>query len=200
MPRRWLTSRGFATAFRILGRRLYRDPFTWMVAGLGVFGTVAITAAWKLLPNAHWAGLLTSLVGLAVAGGWTWIVRVVCSKAVGREAMGFGDVTLMAMIGTFLGWQASLITFFIAPLTGALMGVAMWFAHRSRVLPFGPYLCLGAAVVVFFWVDIWQFVAFHFGLGWLIPAVLGIGIVLMAAMLGAWRAILMLFDRPEEPI
>lgn len=203
MPRRWLTRRGLTTAIRIFLRRLYREPFTWFVAGLGVLGSLAIGMAWKLSNDAHWAGLLTALVGVVVAGGWTWLVRIVCSHAVGREAMGFGDVTLMAMIGAFLGWQASIITFFIAPLTGALMGVAMWLVHRSRVLPFGPYLCLGAVVVVFFWDDIWTASSFYFSLQWLVPSVLAIGIVLMALMLGGWRAILMMFepvaDDPGNP-
>jgi prepilin signal peptidase PulO-like enzyme (type II secretory pathway) len=190
LPRRWLARRGLFVALRILARRMVRESFTWLVAGLGAIGSLLLLTAWSFSGPAAWAGLLTALVGMAIAGGWTWLVRIVCSQAIGREAMGFGDVTLMAMIGVFLGWQAALITFFLAPITGALMGVAMWLVHRSRVLPFGPYLCLGALVVVIFWRDIWQFSAFHFSLGWLIPAVLVVGIVLMGVLLAAWRAIL----------
>jgi prepilin signal peptidase PulO-like enzyme (type II secretory pathway) len=198
LPRRWLPRRGRLVALRILGRRLIRENFTWLVVGLGAVGSALLIAAWALAGPASWAGLLTALVGMAVAGGWTWLVRIVCSQAIGREAMGFGDVTLMAMIGTFLGWQAALIAFFLAPITGALMGVAMWLIHRSRVLPFGPYLCLGALVVVIFWRDIWQFIAFHFSLGWLIPGVLVVGIVLMGVLLAAWRAVLAMFEPFES--
>jgi prepilin signal peptidase PulO-like enzyme (type II secretory pathway) len=194
LPRRWLPRRGLLVALRILGRRLVRESFTWLVVGLGAIGSLVLFAAWSFAGPARWAGLLSALVGLSVAGGWTWLVRIVCSHAIGREAMGFGDVTLMAMIGTFIGWQASLITFFLAPITGALMGVAMWMVHRSRVLPFGPYLCLGELVVVIFWRDFWQFIAFLFSIGWLIPAVLVVGIVLMGVLLAAWRAILAMFE------
>ena len=40
-------------------------------------------------------------------------MRLIGTFALRREAMGFGDVTLMMMIGTFLGWQACLILFFL---------------------------------------------------------------------------------------
>ncbi len=49
-------------------------------------------------------------------GGVIWAVRVLGRWTLRMEAMGFGDVTLMAMIGTYMGWQASLVVFFLAPL------------------------------------------------------------------------------------
>ena len=47
-----------------------------------------------------------------------WAVRLIGTAALRREAMGFGDVTLMMMIGTFLGWQACSDLFFLAPFAG----------------------------------------------------------------------------------
>jgi len=52
-----------------------------------------------------------------------WSVRIIGGWSLGREAMGFGDVTLLAMIGTFLGWQACLLVFFLAPFAGIVIGV-----------------------------------------------------------------------------
>ena len=57
--------------------------------------------------------LLTALIGLVGSGGIVWAVRLIGTAALRREAMGFGDVTLMMMVGTFLGWQACLIAFFL---------------------------------------------------------------------------------------
>jgi len=51
----------------------------------------------------HLHGLAVSLAGLIVGGGLVWIVRVIGTRVLRREAMGFGDVILMAMIGSLVG-------------------------------------------------------------------------------------------------
>jgi len=71
-----------------------------------------------------------------------------------REAMGFGDVKFMAMIGAFLGWQGVLFTV----LAGSVAGTAV--ALPARILgkgesafariPFGPFLALGATIWLFY--------------------------------------------------
>jgi leader peptidase (prepilin peptidase)/N-methyltransferase len=76
-----------------------------------------------------------------------------CTKAtVPREAMGFGDVKFIAMIGAFLGWQAVLFTVFAASIIGAVVGLLQKMVAReawARPLPFGPYLTVGAILWIF---------------------------------------------------
>lgn len=68
------------------------------------------------------------------------------------ESMGGGDVKLLAMIGAFLGWQAALITFFLAPFFGAAFGIYNLVAKKDHTMPYGPFLSL-AALISLFWAD-----------------------------------------------
>lgn len=70
-----------------------------------------------------------------------------------REAMGLGDVKLIAAIGTFVGWQGILFTIAASSFIGATIGIiaiALGKRERSAKIPFGPYLAL-AAVIWLFW-------------------------------------------------
>ena len=98
-----------------------------------------------------WQGLLTALVGMAASGGLVWLVRIIGTVVLRREAMGFGDVTLMAMIGAYLGWQPCLVVFFLAPLAGLMVGVLRLILSRDREIPYGPFLCLATLFLIVRW-------------------------------------------------
>jgi len=134
-----------------------------IVVGLGV----------ALLPGG--IGLADALAGVALGGGLLWLVAWSYERATGLEGMGFGDVKLLAMIGAFLGWQALPVVLLIASIGGSLVGVLAIFGARGRAgmgkvrrtlgpgavvpylrrrarttaIPFGPFLALGALVVLY---------------------------------------------------
>ena len=69
-----------------------------------------------------------------------------------REAMGFGDVKLLAAIGAFLGWQATLFTVVFSASFGSLLGVSSIIFRRSQWqarIPYGPHLVAAAVLWMF---------------------------------------------------
>jgi leader peptidase (prepilin peptidase)/N-methyltransferase len=98
--------------------------------------------------------LLASVVGLGVGLGLTWGIRNLGSRVFRKEAMGLGDVKLMAMIGAFLGWKAALLTMCLGCVSGAVAGGIGLLLGRGNRIPFGPYLALGAVIAMFFERDI----------------------------------------------
>lgn len=141
----------------------------------------------KTAPHLH--GLAVSLAGLVVGGGIVWGVRIVGFWTLRREAMGFGDVILMALVGSFLGWQATLVAFFLAPFFAMLVTIIRWLASLVRkgeghagYIPYGPYLSLGALVVLLSWKWMWPVVGRWFSAGPFVPL---LGIVLLVLMVPA---------------
>lgn len=113
----------------------------------------------------HLHGLLVSVVGLLVAGGVTWGVRLLGYFVLRREALGFGDVILMALIGSFLGWQPALIAFVLAPAFAIAALPIQLLAHRDRYIPYGPYLSLGALAVLMSFRWLWDGIGAWGGFG-----------------------------------
>uniref|UniRef100_A0A7C2PII4 Prepilin peptidase n=1 Tax=Schlesneria paludicola TaxID=360056 RepID=A0A7C2PII4_9PLAN len=144
-----------------------------------VWMQIAVPAWCRSWPLVH--GLMVSLTGLVVGGGIVWFVRIAGQWVFRREAMGFGDVILMAMIGSFLGWQATVVVFFLAPMCALVTVAATWLFSRQREIPFGPYLSLAALLVLFGWQTLFEATERCFGLGPYLP-VLGL---LMSGLLVA---------------
>lgn len=102
--------------------------------------------------NNNLIGLYRSFLGIIVGGGIIWIFGIAGDFIFKKETMGGGDVKLMAMIGAFLGWELALLTFFIAPVFGAIVGIIIKLKTKSSLIAYGPYLSL-ASIVVIFWSD-----------------------------------------------
>lgn len=118
---------------------------------------IGLIAASLTIPDpfsrGYHVGFINSLVGIISGGGLFYLIAVLGEKAFGQEAMGGGDIKLMAMIGGFLGWKSILLTTFAASLIGSIAGIMfMIIKGREKGLrvPFGPFLALGAILSLFF--------------------------------------------------
>lgn len=115
----------------------------WLVGGL------LPTAAPPLVVQA----IGGTFAGYLVGGSVVWVVRILGTLGFGREAMGLGDVHLLAAIGAVLGWYVPIVVFFLAPFSGLLWfalskGLMAVFKKAQRELPYGPHLAVATLVVL----------------------------------------------------
>jgi leader peptidase (prepilin peptidase)/N-methyltransferase len=150
--------------------------WAWMAAryGLGVlalkgalFGTlllgIALTDASKyIIPNEFtWGGLaiglllsaaggihsvLLAVIGAAAGFAILWLVGTLGTWAFKEEAMGGGDIKMMAMVGAFVGWEGVLLTIFLGALAGTAIFLPLTLLGRKKLVPFGVFLALGAGI------------------------------------------------------
>ncbi|MCA8987529.1 MAG: prepilin peptidase [Planctomycetaceae bacterium] len=140
--------------------------------------------------NHTWHALAVSLAGFLVGGGIVWAVRIIGALVLKREAMGFGDVILMAMIGSFIGWQPVIIVFFLAPLMALIVIASITMLRTLSIakfpaeLPYGPYLSLATLVVL----GTWKWIGPEFGRIFLAGPVLILlaGLMLVFLMICLW--------------
>lgn len=134
----------------------------------------------------HLLGLATAITGAVGAGGLIVFTREAASRALGKEAMGLGDATLMAMTGSWLGWQVGVMAFFIAAFLGLAHGLLGWLQRRETELAFGPSLCLATVLLLVGWRWIWAWLepVFLYPLDLLI--VLGMVVGLTGLTLAIW--------------
>jgi len=72
-------------------------------------------------------------------------------------------VTLMGMIGTFLGWQPMVFVFAMAPLCGLAFLVPIRALTSKSYVPYGPFLAAATVIVLFFWRRLWLSTRLVFG-------------------------------------
>ncbi len=169
--------------FLYLGASLLRGRFSPGRTLLAV-GALTVTLLVWHHGGDRWQAVLSAWVGLAVGGMTVWLVRIVAGAALGQEAMGFGDVTLMGMIGAFLGWQPALLVFFLAPFAGVLIAVTQWLLTGRKDIAYGPFLCLAAVLLLVGWAEVWQSWGLPvFSLGALVPSLLLCSLLLLGGLL-----------------
>ena len=144
---------------------------------------------WPAVGGYAWCGLLTSLMGLVGSGGIVWAVRLIGRAALRRGSDGLWRRDADDDDRHVSGLAGVSDRVFSRAVCGAVVGIAQLVLRRDDVIPFGPFLCLGAAAVVVDWAPIWMWAGQLFAAGPLVPAVLAVCLVLLGLMLALWRVI-----------
>jgi leader peptidase (prepilin peptidase)/N-methyltransferase len=118
--------------------RQYIIPDEFSLGGLAIGLLFSLAGGLPALGNA--------LLGAAVGFGLLWVVGTVGTWVFKEDAMGGGDIKMMAMVGAFVGWQGVLLTIFLGALVGTLVFVPLLLVGQKKLVPFGIFLSLGAAI------------------------------------------------------
>jgi len=113
----------------------------------GFVGGVAIAWFNPFLGEGDWRRVWMSAAGAALGAGLLWGIGALYLRVRGIEAMGMGDVKMMAFVGAWLGPQGVLFTLFAGSVVGAVVGIALIPLRGGTMrseLPFGCFLAPAA--------------------------------------------------------
>ena len=146
-----------ASTFIDLRHYIIPDEFSIYAAPVGIAMVAGL--AWLGFDGVGNSGHLAlswkqSVVGSLIGGGSLLAVWAAWKVFRGIDAMGFGDIKLMAMMGAFLGaLPAMLFIVLFACLAGTAVGIPLMIKQKRGLrlmLPFGPFLALGGVIYVYF--------------------------------------------------
>lgn len=113
-----------------------------MIAGLAMATLFPV-----LMEKTFWyEGLGFSALGLLGAGAVLYATALLGDLIFRKESMGGGDIKLLAMMGSFLGFQKALMAFFFSPFLAIPFALYMKVVKKSETFPFGPFLALAGAI------------------------------------------------------
>jgi leader peptidase (prepilin peptidase)/N-methyltransferase len=136
-------------AFAFLVRIIYPIVFGTVFSDM-TFRPLAAMSAYPV-----WVvSLVGAVLGAIAGGGSLWLVGAVWKKLRGVEAMGLGDVKMMAGVGALLGWRLALLSIFLAAFAGAVIGIAVIMRQKDKnfqaQIPFGIFLGIGSIIAFLF--------------------------------------------------
>ncbi|MBW7934680.1 MAG: prepilin peptidase [Gemmatimonadaceae bacterium] len=139
----------------------YLIPDGFTLTGLAVAGVGALAGA-LIGEQLPFAGPWQAILGACVGAGAITIIGWLGEVALKKEAMGYGDATLMAFVGAMLGPERALLSIFVGAALAAgsfllvVYPIGWWRARRAGaefaapLVPFGVFLAPAAVVTLLF--------------------------------------------------
>lgn len=109
--------------------------------------------------------IFNPLIGMIVGSGTLLLVAVFGAIAFKTsDAMGMGDIKLLAPIGLFLGWRLTVVSLFISIILAGLASIFLLVINkinRRSTLAFGPFIAVGSFIALVYG---WKIIELYFSL------------------------------------
>ena len=96
--------------------------------------------------------LIESFSGAFIGSGLILWFALIAETVLRKEAMGMGDVKLLAMLGAFLGVNGVFFIILVSSLVGSVIGITIILLQKGNMklaLPYGPFISLAAIIFLF---------------------------------------------------
>lgn len=156
-----------ALGIALTDARHYVIPDELSLGGLGLgLGLSLAPGGLRLRDAALGAVVGFALLGVVKVGGdWALARGLIRGEELAQvleegerpTTLGLGDLKMMAMVGSFLGWRGVLLTAFLGSLAGVVVYLPLLLVRRRTPVPFGVFLAVGAVATVVFgnWLIAW---------------------------------------------
>ena len=124
-------------------------PDGLIIAGL-VVGAAKLIAT---IPTGYFGSWIDYVIGFFAGGLPLLLIAAFCAYVLKKEAIGGGDIKLMAMAGLITGWKLIAVAYLIGIVAGALISIILMATKIKKhgdEIPFGPFLSLGIIISIFF--------------------------------------------------
>ncbi len=97
------------------------------------------------------SGFVLSFIGGLIGFAFMFAIKVLGDYSFKKESMGGGDIKLMFVFGVVLGYEMAVISIVVASFIGLPISLILLFNKKlkDRVIPFGPFLCVAALILLF---------------------------------------------------
>jgi len=123
------------------------DGEKMIVPDVVTFPTIVLGALMALYPGGF--SIVSGLIGAALGALIMLFFRLMGKALFKREALGDGDIVIMAMIGIFTGPMGVFISILFGSLIGSIIGIFLVIKNKTEILPFGPFLITGAFIYIY---------------------------------------------------
>ena len=98
--------------------------------------------------------LATHIVSAVLAFLTMFLIKKIGDFLFKKESMGGGDIKLMFIFGLVLGYPMAILSIFVGSLIGFPISLIMLNKNTEHIIPFGPFLALGAIIILLLQLDL----------------------------------------------